>query len=90
MWLGGCFKVLVADFLVRREVGYRRFEEGIATEGGGSGQKQSRFSESESRMYIHYHLFPAKEGIADEFAGAQRDGLLSVGHGYILGSYVSY
>ena len=59
------------------------------TEGGGGGEKQSRYPESKSTMYIHYHLFPAKEGIADELAGAQRDGLLFVGHGYILGSHVS-
>ena len=35
-----------------------------------------------SWKYVHDHLLPAKEGIADEFAGAQRDRLLSVGHDY--------
>lgn len=29
---------------------------------------------------LHDHLFPAKEGVADEFAGAQRYWLLSVCH----------
>lgn len=33
---------------------------------------------------IHDHLLSAKERVADEFAGAQRDWLLLVGHGCTL------
>ncbi len=30
--------------------------------------------------HSHDHLLSTEEGVADEFAGAQRDGLLSIGH----------
>ena len=39
--------------------------------------------------YIHDHLLAAEQGIADEFAGAQGDGLLFVGHSYNRESAVS-
>lgn len=38
---------------------------------------------------VHDHLLAAKEGVADEFAGAQRDWLLAVGHGRGLAVAVS-
>ena len=38
---------------------------------------------------LHNHLLAAEEGIADEFAGAQRDGLLAVCHGCELENSVS-
>ena len=42
--------------------------------------------------YLHDHLFPTEEGVADEFAGAQRYWLLSVCHlcGLKTGVSVSY
>ena len=41
------------------------------------------------REYLHDHLFPAEEGVADEFAGAQRYWLLSICHLRGLESAVS-
>lgn len=37
-----------------------------------------------ARIYLHDHLLPAEEGIADELARAQRYWLLSVRHVYDL------
>ncbi len=41
------------------------------------------------RDCLHDHLFAAEEGVADEFAGAQRYWLLSVCHLYGLKNAVS-
>ena len=38
---------------------------------------------------LHDHLFAAEEGVADEFAGAQRYWLLSICHNYGLKTVVS-
>lgn len=46
-------------------------------EGGGRGE------EEECRGGLHNHLLPAQQWVADEFARAQRDGLLAVGHGAV-------
>lgn len=35
----------------------------------------------EASEYLHNHLLASEKGVADEFAGAQGDGLLFVGHG---------
>lgn len=62
------------------EVSWRR-EEGGAGEGDLMGEEEEEG--------VHDHLLAAEEGVADEFAGAEGDGLVFVGHGGGLGVLVS-
>ena len=56
------------SLVIEEAVSWHYFEERIVLEFGYDGE------------CLHDHLFAAKEGIADEFAGAQRYWLLSVCH----------
>ena len=61
--------------------GQRLFEKGVALNKGEGFVLKGKLEEGRFGGNLHYHLSAAKEGVADEFARAQRDGLLPGGGG---------